>query len=222
MSNHYKTLNVSEDASIEEIRKSYIKLALKYHPDKNKDTSELFKKIVAAYAILSDSKQRSKYDRDNGIGKFRSFVREPVNGFKIKNTLEIKISVEEFIKRDTITVQNIRVLLPNYITPYLEVIDPSTNEVHSVSVKFTDNKFKANRFVFEYGVINGMACTVLKDDKAYKRVKDHNVAITPFGPSGIVTKIIEYDDHFLLPDMGLPVQNSLGVVMKSILIISKK
>lgn len=52
----YETLEVSENASADEIKKAYRKLARKYHPDVNKDpkAEEKFKEINAAYEVLSD------------------------------------------------------------------------------------------------------------------------------------------------------------------------
>ena len=60
----YKTLGVSENASADEIKKAYRKLARKYHPDVNKDEEaiEKFKEINAAYEVLSDKKKKDEYD----------------------------------------------------------------------------------------------------------------------------------------------------------------
>lgn len=60
----YEILEVDKTASIDDIKKSYKKLALKYHPDKNhdNDTSEKFKEISHAYEILSDEQKRKYYD----------------------------------------------------------------------------------------------------------------------------------------------------------------
>lgn len=60
----YETLGISENASADEIKKSYRKLARKYHPDVNKDESaiEKFKEINAAYEVLSDKKKKDEYD----------------------------------------------------------------------------------------------------------------------------------------------------------------
>jgi len=60
----YETLDVSENASADEIKKSYRKLARKYHPDINKtpEAEEKFKEINAAYEILSDKEKKQQYD----------------------------------------------------------------------------------------------------------------------------------------------------------------
>jgi len=61
----YETLCVSENASADEIKKSYRKLARKYHPDVNKtpEAQEKFKEINAAYEVLSDPTKKAKYDQ---------------------------------------------------------------------------------------------------------------------------------------------------------------
>ena len=62
----YEILGVQKNASDDEIKKSYRKLAMKYHPDRNKDDKESerkFKEVSAAYEILKDSEKRSAYDQ---------------------------------------------------------------------------------------------------------------------------------------------------------------
>ncbi|CZE47887.1 DnaJ C-terminal domain-containing protein [Campylobacter geochelonis] len=77
----YETLGVSKDASAEEIKKAYRRLARKYHPDINKDpeAENKFKEINGAYEILSDENKRKQYDMhgDNMFGgqNFQDFAR---------------------------------------------------------------------------------------------------------------------------------------------------
>lgn len=62
MTNYYDILGISKEASYDEIKKSYRKLSLKYHPDKNGGEDTKFKEINEAYSVLSDPNQREDYD----------------------------------------------------------------------------------------------------------------------------------------------------------------
>ena len=96
MKDYYKTLQVSPDASEDQIRKAYRSLALKYHPDRNPGDSsaeEQFKEIAEAYGVLVDPGKRAEYDqwlrtgaRDRTAGQgfpysqeeiFRDLFRDP-------------------------------------------------------------------------------------------------------------------------------------------------
>lgn len=63
--NYYKILGISKTANDDEIKKAYRKLALRYHPDKNKSpgAEEKFKEIAEAYEVLSDVKKHELYDK---------------------------------------------------------------------------------------------------------------------------------------------------------------
>ena len=67
---YYEVLGITKKASKTEIKSTYRKLALKYHPDRNKesDSEEKFKEISEAYAVLSDDKKRSQYDQFGRAG----------------------------------------------------------------------------------------------------------------------------------------------------------
>jgi len=63
---YYNILGVDKSASSDDIKKSYRKMAMKYHPDKNpdnKEAEEKFKNISEAYSVLSDDKKKSNYDQ---------------------------------------------------------------------------------------------------------------------------------------------------------------
>ena len=62
---YYEILNIPQNASPKDIRKNYLLLSKKYHPDKNKgskQSEDLFKQISEAYTILSDPQKRLYYD----------------------------------------------------------------------------------------------------------------------------------------------------------------
>ncbi len=73
---YYEILGVPRNATIDEIKRAYRRLALKYHPDKNpgdKEAEERFKEICEAYAVLSDPEKRAQYDRYGHVGSGTTF-----------------------------------------------------------------------------------------------------------------------------------------------------
>lgn len=92
MSSYYDILGVTPTASVEEIRKSYRRLALRWHPDKNQnnlaEATRRFREISEAYEVLSDAERRSVYDanRSNRRSDFEwpsTFVfRDPQEIFR--------------------------------------------------------------------------------------------------------------------------------------------
>ena len=89
----YETLGINENASADEIKKAYRKLARKYHPDINKEpeAQEKFKEINAAYEVLSDAEKKAQYDQvgDQMFGgqNFHDFARGQGAGMDIDEIL---------------------------------------------------------------------------------------------------------------------------------------
>lgn len=82
MKDYYKILGVEKNASEEDVKKAFRKLAHQYHPDKNKGDATKFKEINEAYQVLSDKQKRAQYDQfgtekssfgQGGFGGFEGF-----------------------------------------------------------------------------------------------------------------------------------------------------
>jgi DnaJ-class molecular chaperone len=102
MKDYYKTLGINENASDEDVRKAFRKLAFQYHPDKNigheKEAEEKFKDINEAYGVLSDRIKRQQYEmvRKGQFAGTSSNYYSPKQGFNYS---------QEEIFRDTFTNQ---------------------------------------------------------------------------------------------------------------------
>jgi molecular chaperone DnaJ len=77
---YYEVLGVSKNASKDEIKDAYRKLAMQYHPDRNKapDAEEKFKEISEAYAVLSDAQKRRQYDTLGHAGFDQRYSAEDI------------------------------------------------------------------------------------------------------------------------------------------------
>jgi molecular chaperone DnaJ len=112
MKKYYETLGVDKNATADEIKKAYRKLAMEYHPDTNagdKDSEAKFKEVSEAYEILSDEDERAFYDRHGvtskeggprqprgrggfgGFGGFSSFTEDDISYMRKSSQIDIKI-----------------------------------------------------------------------------------------------------------------------------------
>jgi curved DNA-binding protein len=89
---YYKILGVAKNATPDEIKKQYRKLAMETHPDRNKDdkgAEEKFKAINEAYAVLSDPQKRKQYDTFGSAGFHQRYSQEDIfQGFDIGDILK--------------------------------------------------------------------------------------------------------------------------------------
>jgi molecular chaperone DnaJ len=98
--NYYDILGVNRDATQEDIKKAYRKLAMKYHPDHNKSkvAEDKFKDISEAYTVLSNNEKRNEYDFVNSHDNFNSSIfREFFKGMRenhgSKNNLVVELEI---------------------------------------------------------------------------------------------------------------------------------
>lgn len=101
MDKYYKILNLPSNANEEQIKKAYKKLALKYHPDKNKspDAEEKFKEISMAYETLINKKE-SNFSNPTDV--FETF-------FNTNNVFETTFFTNNFTNNFTTNIRNINV-----------------------------------------------------------------------------------------------------------------
>jgi curved DNA-binding protein len=89
---YYKVLGVGKGASDDELKKAYRKLAMKYHPDKNKGdqvAEAKFKEVSEAYAVLSDKEKRRQYDEFGANGFQQRYSQEDIfQGFDFSDILK--------------------------------------------------------------------------------------------------------------------------------------
>ncbi len=100
LKDYYQILNISQDASAEDIKKAFRRLALQYHPDHNpeniKEAEAQFKEINEAYEVLGDKKRKWQYDR---LTSLSSYPRRTIPVEDIFNENVGSESVLEMLRR---------------------------------------------------------------------------------------------------------------------------
>jgi curved DNA-binding protein CbpA len=120
---HYAVLQIAEDASTEEVKAAYRRLALDNHPDRVDDpqATERMQRINAAYSTLIDPSKRVDFDLERAA-RFRealaAFEGEPQEGEDLKSTQEIKVSKEQIEKQRTWASNQLKVIFRIFLLTF--------------------------------------------------------------------------------------------------------
>lgn len=178
MKDYYKILEINKDATDEEIKKTYRKLAKKWHPDKNLNNpraEEKFKEIQEAYDILSDKKKRENYDNpynfsnENVFSEFDFFRNFKTSSKKQQSDYDFFQNIENFFKeKNNKTLKGSNLKLKVKIT-FEEFIKGTFKEIkykrkingieniNKISVTFEPGTESGTEFLYKSGgnAING-------------------------------------------------------------------
>jgi len=172
MKDLYKTLEISENATEQEIKKAYRKLAKNYHPDvnKTKEAEEKFKEINAAYEVLSDKNKKAQYDRygdqmfnqNNYAGHqqhsddiFEQMFRASFgfnNQINLDRTVRVRVPLDKAIKGGKITIEGNTISFPKNISNGTKLrvkgkgktFQGQTGDLYVQLVVVGDNNFEVN------------------------------------------------------------------------------
>ena len=145
---YYEILGVNEHANDEEIRKRYLKLALKYHPDKNQSEGDKFTEISTAYETLKDKTKRKQYDMKL---KFPEMNGMNMNGAHFFTTSE-SFSFNDFInimKNANATYQKMNKRIKMKTSVSLAEVMTGTNKVINIHYKDDNGQGKSELYVLE-------------------------------------------------------------------------
>ena len=167
--NYYEILGLKPNASKNEIKKSYHKLAIQFHPDKtnNKNDQDKFKKISEAYSVLYDNDKRKQYDltgiSDINLTDPLEMFQNIFNNFKPDNNFEFNVSGSYDISSMMFDTENIfnsnkmNEVLPDMFNTLTSVISGNENNI--------DNPIKTNLVKTFINVTKNIIDENLEQDK---------------------------------------------------------
>jgi DnaJ-class molecular chaperone len=145
----YYILGVSPNASLEEIKKAYRTLVLKYHPDKNKnkDAEEIFKNIQTSYELLRDKNKRKIYDNSSTIDKeqiynnLKELITNKYPNFSnyFSQTINL-LNIEEKEIKKALETLDFKPLYNNILDNLPDIFDKITKE--NIDSNYPNIKFK--------------------------------------------------------------------------------
>lgn len=181
----YKVLNVPYNASINDIKKSYKKLVLKYHPDKcnDKDANNKFRDIQTAYELLSNLEYKKKYDNldtNSKLELYNSFKEYFGNKFPIYDSLVKTIySDEEELKNDFNTF--------NFENIYQRIINKISN-FNIFNTKIQDNEEDGNIIGFVNVTLSDIYLNRVSKIKILRKTRDTQTFIIPLNNDTYIIK----------------------------------
>lgn len=174
MKNYYAILGIDKNSDIELIKKAYRNLALKYHPDKNKDynASKKFIEITEAYEILKDPIKRREYDKkmifeEHIVTEFETWKRNAqekasrdakmdYNLFSEKLLKELKL-----IKKHSVGIGCVILLVIMVITTLVAAIKILSSDIENKGFVLLSVAFWIGLLIFFYNRVSG----AYKDDR---------------------------------------------------------
>jgi curved DNA-binding protein CbpA len=156
MTDYYKLLGIQPDASIDEIKRAYRQLALRYHPDQNpgdQNAETHFKRITEAYTILSDSEERESYDYElKRNQQTRTNKEQQAKADEPKQTKQITPQyILEIFQDITSKINRIEKNRINQSTLYKSLNDLLT--IHNINFLIAYGDIKTNELIIKEAII---------------------------------------------------------------------
>lgn len=200
----YKILGVLVNASDEDIKKSFRKLALKYHPDKYKDDDIMFKKINTAYQILGDPDKRKIYDLSQSFNEQSNIDYKSLLMKILVNMMQVAVNINEKNKAK--------------VEPYTHIHQQSS-PVYQEQEK--DNKGpNINNTNTDISKLNiKLTITVTLDEIYNKNIKKINVKVKRGKLLTVKTlylSLLNYEDTYVYKSQGDEYDGTYGDILISL------